>query len=138
VVSTKAIRTALYSALNVSAVTSLLPSGSAGLVHGVAPPTALYPICLFQEQASTSTLRMGGNAFDSDLWVVKGISKATSASLAEDIDNAVRTLLDFGTLSITGGTLMHMARESGVSYAETSGEIQYRHHGSLYRVVVQT
>lgn len=136
-VSAKAIRTALYTKLNVSAVTSLLPSGSAGLVHGVAPSSATYPICVFHQQASTSTLRMGGNAYDSDIWLVKGVSKASSASLAEDIDNEVRTLLDFGTLTVTGGTLMHMARESGVSYTETDGDIQYRHQGSLYRLTYQ-
>ena len=80
---------------------------------------------------------MGGNAFDSQLWRIKGVTKATSASLAEDIDAAVRTLLDFGTITVTGGTVLHLARESGISYTDTEGDIQYRHQGSLYRLVIE-
>ena len=136
-VSNKAIRAALYQKLNVASVTTLLGSGSASLVHGVAPPSASFPLCVFSKQADTSTLRMGGNAFDSHTWLVKGISRATSPSLAEDIDKAVRDLLDFGTLTITGGSLLHLARVSGVEYPETDGDQTYRHVGSLYRLVVQ-
>lgn len=137
-VSNKAIRQAIYQKLNVSSVTTLLGSGSASLVHSIAPPSAVYPICLFNRQADTSTLRFGGNAFDNQVWQVKGIVRATSSSVAEDIDKAVRDLLDFGSLTITGGTLMHMARTSGFEYTENEGDEVYRHVGSLYRVVVQT
>jgi hypothetical protein len=137
-VSNKAIRAALYTKLNVASVTSQLGSGSASLVHEVAPPTAAYPICLFGRQSDVSRLRMGGNAFDSQIWMVKGIVRDTSASVAEDIDKAVRDLLDFGSLTITGGSLMHLARESGIDYTETDGDKTYRHAGSLYRLIVQT
>jgi hypothetical protein len=85
VVSNKAIRAALYTKLNVASVTSQLGSGSASLVHEVAPPTAA-----------------------------------------------------FGSLTITGGSLMHLARESGIDYTETDGDKTYRHAGSLYRLIVQT
>lgn len=136
-VSNKAIRAALYQKLNVASVTTLLGSGSASLVHGVAPPSASYPLCLFSKQSDISSLRMGGNAFDSHVWLVKGIANATSPSLAEDIDKAVRDLLDFGTLTITGGTLLHLARISGIEYPETEGDQTYRHVGSLYRLVVE-
>jgi hypothetical protein len=135
-VNSKAVRQALYQKLNVSSVTNLLGGGSASLVHAVANPQATFPLCVFQEQSARSVLRMGGNAFDSQLWLVKGVVRATSASVAEDIDKAVRDLLDFGTLTITGGTLLALTRESAVSYSETQGDVQYRHHGSLYRLVV--
>lgn len=137
-VSNKAIRQALYQKLNVSSVTTLLGSGSASLVHELAPPSATYPLCLFNRQSDTSVLRFGGNAFDNQVWQVKGIVRSTSSSAAEDIDKAVRDLLDFGTLSITGGSLMHMARISGFEYAENEGDEVYRNVGSLYRLVVQT
>ena len=135
-VSNKAIRAAFYQKLNVASVTTLLGSGSASLVHGVAPPSATFPLCVFSKTSDTSRLRMGGNAFDSHTWLVKGITNATSPSLAEDIDKAARDLLDFGTLTITGGTLLHLARISGVEYPETDGDQTYRHVGSIYRLAV--
>jgi len=135
-VSNKAIRSALYQALNVSGVTTQLGSGSASLVHGVSPPSSDYPICLFNRQSDVSRLNFGGNAFDEQLWLVKGVVRATSASIAEDIDKAVRDILDFGTLTVTGGTLLFLARTSGVEYTETDGDQTYRHAGSIYRLTI--
>ena len=136
-VSTKAVRTALYTKLNVASVTTLLGSGSASLIHAVAPATATYPLVIFNKQAGTTTDRFGGDAYKDHVWLVKAVTRATSSSVAEDIDKAINDLLHFGTLTITGGTLMHMARESDVDYTETSGDQQYRHAGGLYRLVVQ-
>jgi hypothetical protein len=137
VVSSKVVRTALYNKLNTASVTSLLGSGSASLVHAVASPTANYPLCVFHKQAGTSTNRFGGEAFKDHLWVVKGVVKATSASVAEDIDAAATALLNFSTLSLSSGSLMSMIRESDVDYPETTGDIQYRHCGGIYRLKVQ-
>lgn len=136
-VNNKAVRQAIYQKLNVAAVTSLLPSGSAGIVHGVASPTAAFPICVFHKQAGTTTNRFGGEAFKAHVWLVKGVAKAPSPSAAEDIDKAVNDLLHFGTLSITGADDMHLARESDVEFTETQGDTQYQHVGGLYRLVVQ-
>lgn len=136
-VSTKAVRTALYTKLNVAAVTTPLGSGSASLVHAVASPTAAYPLVIFNKQAGTPTDRFQGLAFDSHIWLVKAVARGTTSSSAEDIAKAINDLLHFGTLTITGGTLMHMARTSDVDYVETSGDQTYRHHGALYRLVVQ-
>lgn len=136
-VNNKAIRQAIYTKLNVSSLTSLLPNGSAGIVHGIAPPTASYPICVFSKQSGVTTNRFGGEAFKSHLWLVKGIAKATSSSAAEDIDKAAYDLLHFGNLTITGADDMYLARESDVEYVETSGDTQFRHCGGLYRLVVQ-
>lgn len=136
-VSNKAVRQALYKKLNVSTVTSLLGSGSASLVHEVAPPSAKFPICVFAKQSDTSTQRFGGNAYDSHVWMVKGVVRDTSASAAEDIDKAVRDLLDFGSLTISGGDLMYLARISGIEYQENDGDQVFRHVGGLYRLVVQ-
>ena len=141
-VNEKAIRQAIYQKLNVAAVTSLLGSGSASIVHGVAPSAARYPLCLFQRQSDVSTLRFGGNAYDDQLWLVKGVVRLeggnVSPSLAEDIDKAVRDLLDFGTLTISGADDMHLARQTGIEYPEVEGDTIYRHAGSIYRLAVQS
>jgi hypothetical protein len=136
-VSTKAVRQALYQKLNVASVTSLLANGSASIHHGVAPLTAAYPLLIFNKQSGVTTNRMGGEAFKNTLWLVKGVARATSSSTAEDIDKAVNDLLHFGALTITGADDMYLARESDVEYVETSGDTQYRHVGGLYRLTYQ-
>jgi hypothetical protein len=136
-VSDKAVRQAIYQKLNVSAVTNLLGSGSASLVHGEAPPTSTFPLCVFHKQAGTTTNRFGGEAFKAHIWLVKGVVKAASASTAEDIDKAANDLLHFGDLTITGADDMYLARESDVNYSETDGDVKFWHVGGLYRLIVQ-
>lgn len=136
-VSNKAIRQGFYQALNVASVTNLLGNGSASLVHAIAPPSADYPLCVFAKNSDTSTLRMGGNAFDSQLWMVKGVVRSTTPSAAEDIDKAARDLLDFGTLTISGGSCMSLIRVSGMEYVENEGDQVFQHVGSVYRLAVQ-
>ena len=137
-VSDKAIRQGLYQALNVAAVTGSLAEGSASLRHAVAPPTGLFPFVIFNKVSGTPTRRFGGNAFDSQIWLVKAVARDTSSSAAEDIAKAIDDLLDFGTITVSGATLLFLARESDVDYAETDGDQTYRHHGALYRVAIAT
>lgn len=137
-VSNKAVRQALYEKLNVSAVTSLLGDGSASLRYRFAPDGTDFPLCIFAKQSDTSTYRFGGNAFDNHIWLVKGVVRADSPSVAEEIDAAARTLLDFGTLTITGATQMFLARQSGLSYQEAEGDQIFHHVGGLYRLTLQT
>lgn len=137
-VSDTAVRQAIYQRLNVASVTGLLGAGSASLVHGVAHPTATYPLCLFNKQAGTTTeLAMGGSHMTDHIWLVKGVVRATSASVAESIDKAAFDRLHFGSLSITGGDDLFLARESDVNYPETSGDTVFWHVGGLYRLRYQ-
>ncbi len=138
-ITDKAVRQAIYLKLNVAGITARLGSGSASIVYGVAPAeaNAAYPLVVFHKLAGTPVPVMGGQAFKSHVWLVKAVSRDTSPSTAEDIDKAINDLLDFGTLTISGGRLMHMARESDVSYTEDVGDILYRHHGAQYRVIVE-
>lgn len=135
-VSAKAIRVALYTKLNTASVTNQLAAGSASLFHEVAPGGAQYPMVIFGRQSSVAVKNFGGNAFDNQMWRVKAVVQGQSSSVAEDIAKAVSDLLDFGTLTITGGTLLHLSRESDFDYVETSNDSQFRHHGAVYRVVV--
>lgn len=135
-VSTKAIRVALYEKLNTASITGLLASGSASLFHEQAPGTAAYPFVEFGKQSGVATKNFGGNAFDSQLWRVKAVVRGQSSSVAEDAAKAISDRLDFGTLTITGGTLLHLSRVSDIDYTETVNDTQYRHHGALYRLVV--
>lgn len=137
-VSEKAVRQSIYQKLNVSSVTGLLGSGSASLVHAVARPTSAYPLCVFNKQSGvTDSLTFSGDHMDNELWLVKGIAKGTSASVAEDIDKACFDLLHFGALSITGAEDLFLSRESDVSFPETQGDTVFFHVGGLYRLRYQ-
>lgn len=135
-VSDKAIRQALYEKLNTASVTSTLAAGSASLRHAVAPSGDAFPFVIFNKQSGVPVKRFGGNAFDNQIWLVKVVDRNESSSRAEDTAQAIDDLLDFGTLTITGGTALFVARESDVDFVETDGDKQYRHHGANYRLAV--
>lgn len=136
-INNKAVRQAIYERLNNAAVTSLLANGSASIIHGVAPQTANFPLLLFSQQSGTMVNVFGDDAYKDSLWLIKGIARATSSSAAEDIDKAAFDRLQFHDLSITGADAMFLARESDVEYVETSGDVQFRHCGGIYRLVHQ-
>ena len=137
-VSDKAIRQGIYQKLNVASVTTLLGSGSASLVHHEAPPSSAYPLCVFWKPSGVSENAFGIEAFRNQLWGVKGVVKATSASTAEDIDKAVYDLLHMKTLTIAGAQTVTAARESDVNYPETTGDVVFKHVGGIYRLRIHT
>ena len=135
-VSPKELRKAIYGRLNVSSVTSLLAEGSASLFHDVARANAIFPFVVFNEVSEVDVNQtFGGGQQESRLWQVKAVDHNTTASVAEDIDAACAERLHYAPLTVTGGIVLYLTRESGVAYAETDGDEQYRHKGGLYRVV---
>lgn len=137
-VSDTAVRQAIYQKLNTASVTTLLGSGSASLVHGEAPPTAQFPLCVFHKQSGiTDMLSMGGAHANNHLWLVKGVVRASSASVAESVDKAAFDLLHFGDLTITGATDTYLSRESDLNFSETVGDQKYWHVGGIYRLRFQ-
>lgn len=136
-VNSKAVRQGVYKALNVKAVTDLLANGSASIHHAVAPSSGAYPMLIFNKQSSISNAQFGGSRYDDELWTVKAICKGGSSSTAEDIAAAVDSALQWKTLEISGGESMHLARESGIDYAEVQSGEQFRHHGAVWRLMIQ-
>jgi hypothetical protein len=136
VVSDKQVRIGLYTKLNTSSVTSLLASGSASIFHEVARPGAASPYLVFSKVSGVPLLRFGGNAMDNQIWLVKAVDRSESSSRAEDIAQAADTLLDFGTLTVSGAVNLATLRESDVDYLEVDGDQTYRHHGARYRIYI--
>jgi hypothetical protein len=143
--ASKAVRQALYEALNVEALTSsdpskkLLANGSASIFYSTAPSGSAFPYIIFFKQSGVSNSRTYsafGRPADSQLWTVKGVVRGPKSSPAENIDAAVREILDDATLTITGGETFDVSRASDLDYTELDGDTQYRHHGGIYRVVV--
>lgn len=136
-VSDKAVRQAIYKALNVKAVTDLLANGSASIIHSVAPAGAGYPMIIFNQQAGQAHHQFTGSRYDEQTWMIKSVVQGGSSSAAEDIAAAVDAALDWKLPSIEGAETMHLTADSKLSYSEIVDGEQYRHHVALYRLVLQ-
>lgn len=136
-VSDKAVRQAIYKALNVKAVTDLLANGSASIVHSVAPLGSGYPMIVFNQQAGQAHHQFTGSRYDEQTWMVKAVCSGGSSSAAEDICAAADAQLDWVKMPIEGAETMHLAADSKLSYSEVVDGEQYRHHVALYRLVLQ-
>ena len=139
-----AIRRALYGKLaGDTTLNNLLGTPAAGytkaIYHQQAPGGARYPYVVFNKQAGTPTEAMSDpSAYDTDIWLIKGVDRGASADNAEAIAERIQTLLNDTTLSISGGDLMYLRRQSDVQYSEVSDGETFSHCGSLYRLVWQS
>lgn len=145
----KAVRRSLYGKLaGDSILTAQLgtpaPQHSQSIYHQQAPKGAGFPYLIFQQQAETAAHAFGPNGasiYNNEVWQVQivdqGNASEASADKVDDIDSRVQTLLNDGTLSISGAALMYLRRESGLEYPETVDGTQYRHRVGLYRLFRQ-
>ncbi len=131
----KYVRRALWAKLNgEGSVTSLL-SAPAAIYAEVAPPSANFPLIVFSKSAGTPRYAFQARAFDTQVWLVKAVTRDGSADAGEDIAAAVDAALTNAVLTITDGTLLDLRRESDVAYAETEGDRLYRHRGAYFRLI---
>lgn len=138
-----AVRRALYGKLaGDTPLNNLLATPATGysksIYHQQAPDGAAYPFIVFNKQSGVPTEAFADpSAYDTDVWLVKAIDRGTSADTAEAISARIAVLLNDATLSISGGTLLYLRRQSDVEYPEVSNGVQYKHAGSLYRLVYE-
>lgn len=132
-VLTKAIRTALAQKLAASSSVTSIATG--GIYHAQAPAQATYPLVIFNQQSNTRFIQaFSDKAGRNSLWMVKGVTVAPNSDSADDLASAIETLLDEGTLSVSGGTLYRMSWEQDIQYTEVEDGEQIRHSGGLYRI----
>lgn len=113
------------------------PSGYAkSIYHQEAPQAAAMPYVIFSKSSGVPTEAMHApSVMQTDVWMVKAVDHNTSADTAEAIADRITTLLNDASLSISGGTLLYLRRQSDIDYPEiTDGEL-YRHVGALYRLI---
>ena len=136
------VRRALYGKMagdtTLNALLGAPASGySKAIYHQEAPQGATFPFVVFQKSSGIPTEAMGDpDALDTDVWLIKGIDKSTSADTVEAIQARLQALLNDASLSISGATLLYLRRQSDVEYPETDNGVTYRHAGALYRLVV--
>lgn len=109
---------------------------SKSIFHNIAPGSARFPYVLFQKQAGNPTEAFGDpSAIDTDVWLVKAVDRNTSADTAEAAAARIILLLNDAALSISGGTLLYLRRQSDVEYPEEIDGQMYVHVGSQFRLV---
>src|SRR5215207_9433098 len=113
-----AIRRAIYGKMSGdTTLNNLLGTPATGYSKSIyyqeAPAGANYPLVIFNQQSGVPTEAFQNpSAFENDVWLVKGVDRSTSADTAEAIADRVKTLLNDTTLSISGGTLSYLRRQS--------------------------
>ena len=135
------VRRAIYGKLagdtTLNTILGTPPTGySKSIYHQQAPAGAGFPYVLFQKQAGNPTEAFGDpSAIDTDVWLVKAVDRNTSADPAEAAQARIIVLLNDATLSISGSVLLYLRRQSDVEYPEEIDGVQYKHAGSLFRLV---
>lgn len=133
----KPVRTAFRSKLAADSVlTNLLGDGADSIAHAVADDDTDYPLVIFNKQGGTRRFVFQGVAFFQEIWLVKGVARNDS-SRADEIATRIDSLLNLGTLTISGKTFMSLMHNSDVEYPEKDGDQIYRHAGATYRLRYQ-
>lgn len=111
---------------------------SKAIYHQQAPDNAAYPFVVFNKQAGTPTEAFQDpSAYDTDIWLVKAVDRSSTADTAEAIAARLNILLNDGALSISGGSLLYLRRQSDVEYPELSEGAPVKHCGALYRLIFE-
>lgn len=112
------------------------PNYSKSIYHQEAPAGASYPLVIINKQSGTPTEAFTDpSALETDIWLVKGVDRNTTADIAESIQARVMVLLNDSAVSISGATTLYLRRQSDQEYLEVTDGVRYQHAGSLYRLV---
>lgn len=139
-----AVRRAVYGKMSSDTTLNNLlgtpaPGYSKSIYHNSAPANADFPYVVFNKMSGVPTEAHGDpSAMENDIWLIKGIDSEEAGRTADRVEAVAARLnavLNDGTLSISGGTLLYLRRQSDVEYAEVTDGVQYVHAGALYRLV---
>src|ERR1044072_2004919 len=120
-----AVRRALYGRMaGDTSLNNLLGTPAAGFSKSIyyqqAPDEAQFPFVVFHKQSGVPTEPFSDpSAIESDIWMVKGVDRNTTADTAEAIQARLQTLLNDAPLTISGSVLLYLRRQDDVEYPET-------------------
>lgn len=81
----------------------------------------------------------GGRAYEAATYLVKYVEQGESGLNAKAAAARIDQLLELGTLTVTGYSLMSLRRDARVRYTEVDGNdasIRWQHRGGRYRILV--
>lgn len=131
------LRTALFAKLNGDVTLTDMLATSTSIYHRRAPSNAQFPFIIIDKQSGSPTWTFKGRPMSSELWQVKGVDRAESASKAEDIDRRIDVVLTDAAMQLSDGALMYIRRETDINYGEENDPDYVVHHiGASYRAVI--
>jgi hypothetical protein len=111
-----------------------------GVFREIAPQGSAEPYVIVQMMRhSDEYLINRGEAFEEFTYMVKAVQRNTSGATVQSVADRIHTLLQDGTMTITGYNLTTMQREERIAYVELdeNRDQRYQHRGGLYQVLVE-
>ena len=131
------LRKSIYQKLTTTTAVSSKLATSTSVYHGQAPPDAAYPFVIISKQSNRRTRAFAkSTAFEAETWLIKAVDRNSTSNRAESISEAIGEALINGTLSVSGKTVEDIYPTGDVDYLETEGDQTFRHHGTLFRIVL--
>ena len=132
-----ALAAAIYTKINVSAVTDLLADTEyPSIYQNQAPDNALYPFLVYNKQSDTEDNDTAHRVVNT-IYQVRAFTKASMKS-AQAIMEVVDGLLHNQPLSITGFAQLRLVRIGGLEFVENQQSTdKVFSAGSLYRLLVE-
>jgi hypothetical protein len=119
-------------------------SHESSIYYQHAPPEADPPYVVFNKLSSTPVQEGFGPIgtaipqVNTEVWMIQGIDRNTTADRADSIRARLDELLTDGVINISGGTSLYLRREFDRDYSEISGGVEYKHAGSEFRLTYIT
>lgn len=115
-------------------LTALMPDG---VFYDYSPQGATR-LVIVSQLAHEDAYQFQGHAWERFVYLVKAVDLDTSGSSAKSAADRIHTLLQDGTLTITGYELMNMHRLERVRYTEVDEDTDQRwqHRGGQYELLV--
>ena len=132
-----AVETGIYSKLTADTGAGGLMVTATGVYHRVAPAGAVVPYVLFNKQSGVHEFARAARMWRDYLYLFKIIDEGYSTARAGTLLERIDTLLNDGTITISGYSLMEMRRQSDIEYEEISDGVVYQHVGALFRIWIQ-
>ena len=124
--------TAIYSVLNVEAVTN---EATGGVFNGIAPQGVEPPFVVFQAMSRVDDYFAFTGRGGAAIYMVKAIDRSIWPKGAGDIDTQIDSVMQDASLSITGHALLMCRRESDIYLTEDQAGVVYQHIGGRYRII---
>ena len=132
-----ALRKSIYQKLTTTNAVSSKLATPTSVFHGQAPPDAAYPFVIINKQSKSRTRAFAKTtAFEAETWLVKAVDRNSTSNRAEEISEAVEAALTNGTLTVSGKTVEDIYPTGDVDFLEAEDDQVFRHHGTLFRVVL--
>ena len=131
------LRKSIYQKLTTTSAVSSKLATPTSVFHGQAPPDAAYPFVIINKQSNRRTRAFAKTtAFEAETWLIKAVDRNSTSNRAESISETIGTALINGTLTVSGKTVEDIYPTGDVDYLETEGDQTFRHHGTLFRIVL--